>query len=542
MSEDEPCEWGMDMNAYYQVINNEAGTALRLVPAKGTGKSTIDVQELIEYLTMNKVPFQLKELGAAVSNLTEEKMLKLSPQRCLPIPESVRVSITDMNMTVVCSFIPPSSDGKRLGRSDILSSLSQKKVIYGIDEAAIDAFLESPVYLEDVVVAKGLEPRHGTDARIEYYFNTDLKARPTLNEDGSVDFFNLNIINHCEKDELLAKLYPEDRGDDGCDVLGNRIKPRSVKHDILRFGKNIRQSEDKTELYATGSGSVSLIEGRVFVSTTMEVENVDTATGNIQFDGDVVINGNVCSNFSVKATGNVEVRGVVEGADIEAGGNITIARGMNGMSKGTLRAKGNIIAKFIENSSAQANGYVEAGSIMHSTVMAGTEVHVDGRRGFISGGHVSATSLVSGKIFGSEMGTDTVIEVGISPVVKKRYKELMEMEEEDFRIIERAVPILEAARDKYLAGKELSEAQIENVRSLAEVVKEKRATLASVRAEIDELDMIMTDENQAQVVVEKVIYPGTKIVISDVSKIIKESVQYCRFIRYQGDVKMVGMN
>ncbi len=530
------------MNAHYQVINNEAGTTLRLVPARGNGRTTIDVQELIEYLTINKVPFQLKELGAAVSNLTEERMLKLSTQRCLPIQESLHISITDMNMTVVCSFIPPSSDGKRLGRSDILSSLSQKKVIYGIDEAAIDAFLEAPVYLEDIVMAKGLEPRHGTDARIEYYFNTDLKARPTLNEDGSVDFFNLNIINHCEKDELLARLYPEDRGDDGCDVLGNRIKPRSVKHDILRFGKNIRLSEDKTELYATGSGSVSLIEGRVFVSTTMEVENVDTATGNIQFDGDVVVNGNVCSNFSVKASGNVEVRGVVEGADIEAGGNITIARGMNGMSKGTLRAKGNIIAKFIENATAQANGYVEAGSLMHSNIMAGTEVYVDGRRGFISGGHVSATSLVSGKILGSEMGTDTVIEVGISPVVKKRYKELVEQEEEESRIIERAVPILEAARDKYLAGKELSEAQIENVRSLAEVVKEKRVILAAIRSEIDELDMIMTDEKQAQVIVKKVIYPGTKIVISDVSKIIKESVQYCRFIRYQGDVKMVGMN
>lgn len=530
------------MNAYYQIINSDTGTALRLVPATDNGKAAIDVQELIEYLTVNKVPFQLKELGAAVSNLNEEKLLKLSMQRCLPIQEKIHVSITDMNMSVVCSFVPPSNDGKRLDKNDILTSLSQKKVIYGIDEEVINAFLESPVYMEDIVMAKGVEPRHGTDARIEYYFNTDLKARPTLNEDGSVDFFNLNIINHCEKDELLARLYPEDRGDEGCDVLGNRIKPRTVKHDILRFGKNIRQSEDKTELYAMGSGSVTLVEGRVFVSTTMEVENVDTATGNIHFDGDVIVNGNVCSNFSVQASGNVEVRGVVEGADIEAGGNITIARGMNGMSKGTLRAKGNIIAKFIENATAQANGYVEAGSLMHSQIMAGTEVHVDGRRGFISGGHVSATSLVSGKILGSEMGTDTVIEVGISPVVKKRYKELLEQEEEDSRIIERAVPILEAARDKYLAGKELSESQIENVRSLAEVVREKRGVLAAVRAEIDELDMIMTDEKQAQVIVQKVIYPGTKIVISDVSKIIKESVQYCRFIRYQGDVKMVGMN
>lgn len=530
------------MNAYYQVINNDKGTSLRLVPATEGGKANIDVQEVIEYLTIHKVPFQLKEVGAAVANMREETVIKLSMQRSLPIPESMSVAITDMNMTAVCTFIPPSSDGKRLSRSDIEATLSHKKIVYGIDGEAINAFLEVPSYNTPLVMAKGLEPRHGDDARIEYYFNTDLKARPTLKEDGSVDFFNLNIINHCEKDELLARLYPEDRGDEGCDILGNRIKPRTVKHDILRFGKNIRISDDKTELYAAGSGSVSLVDGRVFVSTTMEVENVDTATGNIEFEGDVIVNGNVCSNFSIKASGNVEVRGVVEGADIEAGGNITIARGMNGMSKGTLHAKGNIIAKFIENSTAQANGYVEAGSLMHSHIMAGTEVHVNGKRGFISGGHVAATTLIEGKIFGSEMGTDTVIEVGVSPVVKKRYKDLLDQETDDFRIIERAVPILEAARDRYQAGKQLSEAQIENVANLAEVVKEKRIALNRIRDEIDELEMLMSEEKQAQVVVGKVVYPGTKIIISDVSKIIKESVQYCRFIRYKGDVTMVGMN
>ena len=169
-------------------------------------------------------------------------------------------------------------------------------------------------------------------------------------------------------------------------------------------------------------------------------------------------------------------------------------------------------------------------------------MHVNGKRGFISGGHVAATTLIEGKIFGSEMGTDTVIEVGVSPVVKKRYKDLLDQETEDFRIIERAVPILEAARDRYQAGKELSEAQIENVSNLAEVVKEKRITLARIRDEIDELEMLMSEEKQAQVVVGKVVYPGTKIIISDVSKIIKESLQYCRFVRYKGDVTMVGMN
>lgn len=529
------------MNAYYQIVNDEFGTKLKVFPPTDGGSAAIDVQLLMEYLNFHKIPFQTKDLAPITGAIKEPLIINLSSQRSLPINEDFKVTIAEGNMKAVCNFVPPSNDGRHLTKSDIIEEIKHKKVVFGIDEAVIDAYVENPQYLEDIVVAVGQEPRHGRDAWIEYFFNTDLKARPTLNEDGSVDFFNLNIINHCDAGELLARLHPEDRGDDGADVLGNKIKPRSVKHDILRFNKNVQLSEDRLEIFAIESGHVSLVEGRVFVSNVIEVENVDTSTGNIEYDGNVQVNGNVNSNFVIKATGNVEVRGVVEGAIIEAGGNITIAKGMNGMSKGVLKAKGNIIAKFLENSSVEANGYVESGSIMHCHVMAGTEVHVNGRKGFISGGHVSATSLIEVKTLGSEMGTDTVVEVGVSPVVKKRHKELNDQIANDMKIIERAVPILEAARDKYQAGKELGETQIENVRELTEVIKSKRATLALARGELEELDLLLGDEKPAQVVVQKIVYPGTKIIISDVSKIIKESIQYCRFIRSKGDVKMVSM-
>ena len=75
------------------------------------------------------------------------------------------------------------------------------------------------------------------------------------------------------------------------------------------------------------------MEDSVFVSDVLIVENVDNSTGNIEYEGNVQVNGNVCTNFRVKAQGNVEVNGVVEGAYIEAGENIIIARGMNGMGK-----------------------------------------------------------------------------------------------------------------------------------------------------------------------------------------------------------------
>ncbi len=392
-----------------------------------------------------------------------------------------------------------------------------------------------------MVLAVGTQPIQGKDAFIEYFFNTDLKARPTLLNDGSVDFFHLNIINHCDKGDLLARLHKEEAGKSGFDIMGTKIKPRDVRRMILKFGRNIELSEDKTEIFSTENGHVTLVDDRVFVSNLMEIENVDPSTGNIEYEGNVQINGNVCSNFKVHAKGNVEIRGVVEGAEIIAGGNITIARGMNGMGKGVLKADGNIVAQFIENSSVEASGYVEAGSILHSTVLAGTEIHVNGRKGFISGGRVCATTLIDVKILGSDMGTDTVVEIGISPKLKRRYKELIELTDADVKVVDRAIPILEAARAKYEAGKPLSEEQINNIRELAAVVKEKRVELAQFKTEMNDLKELLDVERQSQIMVYDTVYPGTKIVISDVSKIIKESMKYCKFIKSQGDVKMVGM-
>ena len=120
----------------------------------------------------------------------------------------------------------------------------------------------------------------------------------------------------------------------------------------------------------------------------------------------------------------MEVSGVVEGALVEAGGDIIIAKGMNGMGKGVLNAKGNVVAKFLENATVTALGYVSSESILHSTVYAGDEITVSGKRGFITGGRVCATNMVSVKTLGSSMGADTIVEVGADPTVKVRIQNL----------------------------------------------------------------------------------------------------------------------
>lgn len=529
------------MDAAFQLICDNKGARLKLIPATDGG-APIDIGTLVDYLNFSKIDFLVPEISKAAADLTEETVIELTDQATPAVAEQVAISLTEDNMACVGRFLPPSEGGGLVDYDDIIAAMKQAGVVYGYKEDAIRGFLNDRRYFTDIVLAEGKEPIQGQDAEIEYFFNTDLKARPTLKDDGSVDFFNLNIINHVSEGDLLARLTREVPGKYGQSVTGEKTKPRDVRKRVLRFGRNIRLSDDKNEIFATCDGHVTLVEGRVFVSNVMQVENVDPSTGNIEYEGNVQVNGNVATNFSIKARGNVEVRGVVEGAEIEAGGNITIARGMNGMSRGVLKAGGNVIAQFIENSTVEAAGYVEAGSIMHSQVFAGTEVHVGGKRGFISGGKVAATTLVEAKILGSDMGTDTIVEIGISPTIKRRHKELEEIISNNNKTIGRAIPILEAARDKISSGVEMSPEQIDNIKGLAAIVREKKKEQHDNYNELEEIKALLADEKKASVVVKDTVYPGVKVAISDVSKIIKESVKYCRFVKERGDVKMVGMN
>ena len=523
--------------SYFQVVNEDSRTFLKLVK----GQTPIVVTEIADYLTQNKVPFNIAEINNAIITLKDVAMIELSRQRTLPIREQLVLNVADNNMQVIGRFYPPSNDGVSMDKAEIISDLKFKGIVYGIDEEVIQNFLDERSYCNNIVLAKGSEPRHGSDAYIEYLFNTDVKARPTLQEDGSVDFFHLNIINHVKVGDCLAILHPEDPGDDGKDVHGNVIRPRSVKREILRFGRNIDLAENRREIYSAVDGHVNLVEGKVFVSNVMEVENVDLSTGDIDYDGNVQVNGNVCSNFKIKANGNVEVRGVVEGAEIIAGGNVTIARGVNGMSKGVIKAGGNVIAQFIENAQVEAKGYVETGSILHSKVSAGTEIHVGGKKGFITGGHVCATNLIEVKTLGAELGANTIVEIGINPETKRRFYELEEQVKQDEKTIRTAQPVLDAAKAKILSGTKLPPEQVKNIQDLSTVVTLKKKGIELAMKEMEQLNEIMNVSQEAQIIVKDKVYPGTKIVISDVSRIIKTQSQYCRFIKSQGDVTIVGM-
>ncbi|MGN0279619.1 MAG: DUF342 domain-containing protein [Lachnospiraceae bacterium] len=526
------------MNGYFRLVNEKGKSSIKLIPPTENGK-VVDLNDVIEYLTMKDYACDLPSLKKAVETAaTQETTMVLNHETRFVERECYKLTVTPDKMKAYARFYAASEGGEELTAEEVIHDLELKGIRSGLMRDEIEAFFAHREYCEDVLVAKGTAPVQGKDAYIEYKFNTDRKAKPTLLEDGSVDFFNLNILNLCAEGQELAVLHPEEPGVPGENLYGEPIRANDVRKAVLKYGRNIEVSEDGNVLTSMVNGHVELVEGKVFVSDVLAVENVDNATGNIEYEGNVQINGNVRTNFSVRAKGDIVVKGVVEAATLYAGGNIIIARGMNGMGKGTLYAEGNIVAKFLENVTVEAKGYVTSESILHSKVMAGGEINVDGKRGFITGGKVCATGSINVKTLGSEMGADTIVEVGVDPGIKERIAELQKKINEDMKTLQSIQPVLMSTKQKLAQGVKLTPEQMKYVQSLALANKQKTEEIEAATAEVEELQQGISDASNTTIRVKGTVYPGTKICMGDVSMIVQKSAQYCRFVKERGDVKI----
>ncbi len=530
-------------NGYFKLVFSDTESFVSLFPPEDGGEP-IAVDEMRDYLVSKGFPnVDIVELKKAVDNLTKPVNFKLASKKGIPAPESFRVMVSPDKMTATCRFYPASTSGAQLMAADIKSTLKVQGVTKGVDDKMIDAYLADRHYCTDYVLARGLEPTSGTDASIEYFFNTNPNLKPKLNEDGSVDFFSLSAISLVKKGDKLATLTREVPGEPGYNVTGDTLPPREVKKLTLKYGRNIILSDDELSIFSDVDGHATLVEDKVFVSDVYEVSDVDTATGNIDYAGNVCVLGNVKTGFAVKAEGDVEVRGVVENAFIEATGNVTIARGMNGMSKGTIIAGGNVIAKFLENANVNAGGYVHAEAILHSKVICKGEVNVTGKKGFITGGSVRTPSSVSAKTIGSTMGADTEIEVGTDPKLTLRANSLNADIASAKKKIEAAEPVLKTIGDRIKSGEQLRPEQIIYFRQLSEQYKEMRADLDKKLEEMNTL-MDQIDDTagvESCVKVESYAYPGTKITINETSIILSKPVQHGKFVREGADIRVKGL-
>jgi len=73
---------------------------------------------------------------------------------------------------------------------------------------------------------------------------------------------------------------------------------------------------------------------------------------------------------------------------------------------------------------------------------------------------------------------------------------------------------------------------------MAQKEKEIQEKVDSDMKEFNNLQDMLNECSNARVEVTGEVFAGTKISISDVSMVVKNSMTYCRFVKEQGDIKM----
>ena len=196
-------------NGYFQIGCTGGGTVVRLVkPVDGGNEVT--AREIAEYLSGHGIVYDAglltKGIQTAASVANNEFLFLVNKDIIPEIRESYVLTIRPDKMIASVRFYPPSMKGERMTAQEFLMDLKVKGIVFGIKEKEIEAFFAKPRYCTDFIAAMGVPARNGCDARIKYFFNTDLHSRPALSEDGSVDFFHLNTICHCKKGEVIRRI------------------------------------------------------------------------------------------------------------------------------------------------------------------------------------------------------------------------------------------------------------------------------------------------------------------------------------------------
>lgn len=526
------------LNGFFELKFQEDGIYLIVYPPATRG-AKVTVAEVLDKLAKKKVRnFDRSAIDATIAGATKIPEKIAEPQEEERIDSTMVINIAPDKMKVQIMLTPPDG-GRMLTVAEMENQLEEAGVKYGIKKDYLNELVRKPVFIDQVVIAEGTPAINGANGKLEFHFKINRNAKPTINEDGTVNFRELNIIENVQKGQILVTAKPPSPGTPGTNVLGISIPALDGKPAILPKGRNVEVSEDETALLAGMDGHVNYIDGKVSVFSLYEVQaDVDNSTGNINFIGNVIVRGNVLSGFSIEAGGNVEVFGVVEGATIRAGGNIVLRRGMQGVGKGTLTAEGDIVSRYIEHSNIYAKGDIKAEAIMHSNIRCGNRVELGGKKGLLVGGTAKVAKEISAKVIGSPMATITDIEVGVDPTLRERYKIVKEeigTAETNIRKSHQAIEILRKIPKLPLDKQEIMERSIRTIEYY-------NSKLGELKEEIVILNELLEQESSGRILAQNIIYPGTRVAIGTCLMNVRENLQYCVLYRDGADIKVGAYN
>ena len=430
-------------------------------------------------------------------------------------------------------------EGARLPSKEmVLKALGEMGVVYGLDEDAIEAGIRS---LSPFVAAEGLMPIAGENAYIDRKFDLGVQGKPVADEYDKVDYKDLNLFVLAKENQTLAIRIPQTKGTPGKNILGEVVAAQNGRPCPIPEGKNTKAVGDR--LIATCNGQIVDKGNRISIDPRLEIKGaVGVSTGDIEFDGTVKITGDVEQGFKVKATGDVEIKGSVNGAEV-SGRNVYINGGITGADRAKVYAESDVRTAFVENGVIEAGNDIFIGDIaLHSQLRAGKRLYVGDasveevepkkRRvmssrshGQIVGGAVIAGESIHAKVIGNTSFVVTKVSVGVDPNLQREYQALKKSYKESKKKLMHITQTLNTLSK--IDINKLPAARAESINALTRSQFPLAGQIKRDEKRIVEIEEQLANMKNGRVRVNDVIYPGTRLSVNGVLKIIQTEYKHC---------------
>ncbi len=420
----------------------------------------------------------------------------------------------------------------------IYSFLNEKGIVYGVKQEMLFQELKNNI---PYLIAEGIPPQHGEDCKIKMY-RVD-PPKPEIREDGSVNHYNLKLINKVKAGDWLGERIDATKGTPGRSVFGTDIPAADGKNFPLKYDRKTVYEvyqDNTTLLFSKVNGAVNYKDdGSIFVSNHLVINgDVDFKTGNIKFDGCVTIMGIVADAFYVEATKDIEINGALGLGNIKGitslEGNIYIRGGVAAKNHVEIKAKKDVFIKFLDNVTVRCEGAAHIGFYCINSNVYAKEVYVESFRGNIIGGRIYSQMKISVPILGSVLEKRTVLKLeGFDR--QKLLSQIEEIEEKinQLKTIQSNIrkTLMKMETVKTLTPQETAQYNSKLKQFIS--IKDKLTHLEESKKNISKY---LNIKGEGEIVISKRIHPNCQISIKNHEIEIKNSRLHTTFVFKDGEI------
>ncbi|MCM1121941.1 MAG: FapA family protein [Eubacterium sp.] len=432
-------------------------------------------------------------------------------------------------------YLMPPDRGQIYTKNELITYLERSGVVKGYHSSNLSAMVKKKIYEREILVAKGAKCVEGKDGYFEYLFSPEEYGIPKIREDGTVDYTNVSALQNVSKGDKVAVYHYAVQGTDGYTVRGKEMKVKPSRDLPPMRGKGILR--ENNVYYAQSDGKIEAKNGKIDIQNVHEIMgDVDMIIGKIEFFGDVIIYGNVESGVMIRAGRNIEVHGTTGNATLFAGGDVVLSRGIQGGGK--ISARGNVFADFIENTTVDAGGMVQANTILNAQIYAKDKVITTGKKGVIIGGYTHGLKGIEVMAAGNDAEVKTILHCGYEP---EAYLQLVDVRQRERAVKEKISDLVEtmteALREKRMRGASTSattEAKLAEWNKLKDQYFEELDKISSDRETLEE---IMAESKGASIKIDGNLYRNVMICINAEQMVIARGTCFMQYAANKGIIE-----